>query len=144
MKAHGAINKDQLEFLIEKIEESDIAHDYAEIEVTEDKTILLTGEIYSEHERRKLKELLMEHTDAEEIDDEDLIIIESGDVNPADIEDDDEYVSDEISPLKEDFAGTEDVYRSLEDGIPYIPPVENPEENAHISKNSWLKKKRKN
>lgn len=145
MKSYGPLNKEQIEFITEKFEEADIAHEYIEMEMNEEKTIFLSGEIYSENELKKLKEILMEHTEAEDIEDDDLLVIESvGYMDPNGPEEDDDYVSDELSPLKEEFAGTEDVYQSLEDGIPYIPPMEDPEENYHFSKSSWLKKRRKN
>lgn len=143
MKFQGdEFSKDVADLLTEKMEESEIVHDYIEIEMPDELTILLHGEIYSELELKKLREILMEHTAAEEIDEEDIIVVETNYDNDEDSGSDD-YVSDEISPLKEDFAGTEDIYRSLEDGIPYIPPMENPEDGVQISKKAWLKKKKK-
>lgn len=106
------------------------------IKIGKGPSVTIRGEVYSESERYMVLQTIMDETGIDDIKD-DIAIMEDfhNDLDEEGIE-----KRDGLYDEDSDFIGTEDIFRSIEDGIPYIPPT-NPsyQELPEIIK--WKKKK---
>ena len=108
------------------------------VEVEEGPRVSLRGEVYSERERRMILQTVIDSVGADAV--VDGLVVMQG--LYGDIEDDDSYREEGLSDQDDDFIGTEDVFRSIEDGIPYIPPT-SPKYHDTTEADKWKKRKKK-
>ncbi|MFH1394596.1 MAG: hypothetical protein ABIH09_00360 [Candidatus Omnitrophota bacterium] len=90
--------------------------DFVDIKIEDESRVVLNGEISSLKEKELLCQILMDELEVDDIVDNLLIIDETEDESCYD--EPDEWLDDD-----NECAGTEDVFRSVEDGVPYIPPT---------------------
>ncbi|MBD3379682.1 MAG: BON domain-containing protein [Candidatus Omnitrophica bacterium] len=90
------------------------------VDIVKGEFVRVRGEVPSEHMRESLRDIV------EEIAGEGHIIDEVIVLRGLDEASGDDYLYDDGALYGEhdEYIGTEDAYRSLEDGIPYIPPTE--------------------
>ena len=112
-----------------------VNHDLINIEVKKGPTVILKGEVYSDNVRNMIKEAINEMTEVYAVVDELIVTRELYD----DMDDADE---NGLMDEDKDLIGTEDVSRSIEDGIPYIPPT-SPSYREHLDTNKPKRRKKK-
>lgn len=115
------------ELVRDELEDLGIELDTIDIELEDDSRVLLRGKVPS----RRLKELVAEAV-GEALGADDVVnqiaVVRGANEEPADDDDED---TDDIKDEDDDTVGTEDLGRSVEDGIPYIPPVKRAYREAH-------------
>ena len=124
--------------ILEQLDESGINLEQIEVLVKKGPVIVLRGEVYSEEIRKIINQIVKDTIDVDNIIDEMDTI--NADLN----EDDDQENDDEYSDDDDESFGTEDVFKSIEDGIPYIPPTTSPihDDLEEDRRNKRKKKKR--
>lgn len=100
-----------------QLEEAGIDCDPIRIEIDEDGTVDLSGEVCSLKEKETVLQIIEEGFGIENIKDE-LVVLE-GIVDEGASGDQKEDISD-----SEKVEDTEDIYTAIEDGVPYSPPSE--------------------
>ncbi|MBD3427306.1 MAG: hypothetical protein GF409_08840 [Candidatus Omnitrophica bacterium] len=134
------LSKNELRDLImDQIRELGVDLEAIRVKVKDGPVILLAGEVYSEKEHRSVLERVIDLVGAEAVDDR-MAVVQGryGDFE----EDEDEYGEDAFRDEDNDYMGTEDVFRSIEDGIPYIPPTR-PSYQKSEEPYQWTKSKKK-
>ena len=125
--------------ILEQLDESGINLEQIEVLVKKGPVIVLRGEVYSEEIRKIINQIVNDTIDV------DGIIDEMDTINVDFNEDDDQENDDEEDSDDDDESfGTKDVFKSIEDGIPYIPPTTSPihDDLEEGRRNKRKKKKR--
>ncbi len=109
---------DLKDLIFNQLKSSGIDTELLEIDVKNGPFVIIRGEIKSDRTRELIKQVILEEVGISKIKDE----LHSSD---DDYSDEDVNLDDEDNFYDEDneYIGTEDVFRSVEDGIPYIPPT---------------------
>jgi len=125
------------EYILEQLGDLGVETDALEIEVEEGPKVTLRGKVDSASGHEMIIRTIMDTADVDNVVDE-LVVIEDAVVD-ADSEGSEEDM--ELLDQDDESMGTEDAFRSVEDGIPYIPPS-NP--TYQESPGSKKRKKKKN
>jgi len=131
---------DLVKTILETLENAGIDPSSLEIIVRGDSGIIVRGEVNSEEEKKLVLETLIDDIGIVNITDN-LIVLNILDDFPEDIHNlrDDQELRDDDN----ECMGTEDIFRSVEEGLPYIPPMR-PTRQQGISKLiKWKKRKKK-
>jgi hypothetical protein len=134
----GLSKRELEELILDQLKELGVDLDVIKVEVEEGPRVSLRGEVYSDRERRMILQTVIDSVGADAV--VDGLVVMQGLYD--DVEDDDAYREDGLSDQDEDFIGTEDVFRSIEDGIPYIPPTSPTYQDA-TETDKWKKRKKK-
>jgi len=134
----NSFNDDLKELIREQLDEAGIASELIHIDFDKKSRIVLSGELYSEYVHRTILQITADAAGYENVVDR-LIVM---DAVYDEIENDPEDRDSEVYDEDEDFVGTEDVFRSIEDGIPYIPPSKPPRKG--LPNNLRWKRRKKN
>ena len=121
-------NEELKDLVKDGLEDLGVELDSIDIEVEDESRVVLRGRADSRREKELIGEAV---EDALGVDD---VVNELRVVNPAAVEDDDEADDDDSDDIRDgdnDTAGTQDLSRSVEDGIPYIPPLRRLYREAH-------------
>lgn len=113
----GQSGSDLKRLVFEKLYELGIDLDSIRIDVSKDNKIILKGEVFSDRAQNMVRQTIISLVGVDNLIDESIVI--EGLYDHGDGEDDYNDAYDEDSDY-----GTDDIFRSIEDGIPYIPPTE--------------------
>jgi hypothetical protein len=134
---NGLTDEDIRELILEQLDEAGIAPGAVGIRVLKGSRVVVEGNVDSEMMRKIIIQTIQNATGIDNIVDEMIVA-------------DDEYESFDEGPRHEDYelydedneyVGSEDMFRAVEDGVPYIPPTEPP--SSESSEAFQRKKKRK-
>ena len=125
------------EYILEQLRGLGVDTDPLEIEIEEGPKVTLRGKVDSASGHEMIIQTIMDLADVDNVTDE-LVVIEDAVVgfDSEGAEDDSELYDQDDESL-----GTEDAFRSVEDGIPYIPPTNPTYQESPASKK---RKKKKN
>ena len=112
-------NKELRDLVKEGFEDLGVELDSIDIEVEDECRVVLRGRADSRREKELIGEAVEDALGVDEVVNE-LRVVRPGVEDVDDEEDDD---SDDVRDDDNDIAGTQDLSRSVEDGIPYIPPM---------------------
>ena len=129
----GLTNEEIKELIFEQLRDEGVDIDVLEIEVTDGPRVIVKGKVGSEGEHYLIKKTIMDVVGIDDLEDELVVIDEPESI----VEENDEgglYNCDKDEEL------TEDAFESLEDGIPYTPPLRplHDESDEHMT---WKKRK---
>jgi hypothetical protein len=131
----GLTNEEIKEIIVEQLKDVGMDVDSLEIDVKPGPEVVLSGKVESEGARYLAKKTIMDIVGIDELNDE-LVVIDE----PESLEEEDEdgglYNRDEDDEL------TEDPFKALEDGIPYIPP-DRPSHDESSEDVTWKKRNKK-
>ncbi len=140
MKKRAKLNKKEkalYEAILQELEDIGIDTELLTISMEKGPKVVIEGEVYSHKDNELIYQVLSDTLGIEEIENYTVImagIREESSVNGEDFEN--------IEDLEDDSYGTEDIFESIEDGEPYIPPVSHV--YTELSQNiKWKKKKNK-
>ncbi|MBF0215705.1 MAG: BON domain-containing protein [Candidatus Omnitrophica bacterium] len=117
--------------IIENIKVLGVDPELVDIKIEPGPVITISGEVSSEREKNRIIQTILDIVGIEEVVDElEVIGGKFSDFHSEDHEDEDE------DPIDDDneSMGTEDLNRSMEDGLPYIPPTQSPFEEDRENK----------
>ena len=134
----GLTNEELRELVLEQLKNLGVDPDPIEIEIVDSVNIILRGKVDSESEREMIKQTMLDVLGVSAIID-DLVAICS---ENRDLLDTEEHEEGELYDEDEECIGTEDVFRSVEDGVPYIPPT-SPTYQKSPETIKWKKKRKK-
>jgi len=106
------------EYILEQLGDLGVDTDALEIEVGEGPTVTLRGKVDSASGREMIIRTIMDTADVDNVVDE-LVVIEDAVVDADSVGSEEDM---ELLDQDDESMGTEDAFRSVEDGIPYIPP----------------------
>jgi len=117
----GLSNKELKELIVERLTEAGINTRLIAMDVKKGKEVVVRGEVNSSDEKDVILGVLEEFIEPENVT-EGLIVME--DIEK-DFSDEDPYKEDDSDFYDEDneSMGTQDIFRSVEEGMPYIPPT---------------------
>ena len=119
MASIEGLSKEELkELILEEIRDLGLDPETIEVEILKGPKVVLRGKVDSGVERALIKQTIMDIVGIDEVIDE-LMAIRGADETPGE-EGQDKY---DLYEQDEEFVGTEDPTRAVEDGIPYIPPT---------------------
>lgn len=130
-------NNELKELLIVELKSCGVDTDLIRIKVDKGGHIILRGEVYSKSEKMMILQTIMDETGMDDITNELTIIQELY----VDLDDKEREERDGLFDEDDDNIGTEDIFRSIEEGIPYIPPT-NPAYHESSETIKWKKKKK--
>ncbi|MFC1548639.1 hypothetical protein ACFL5E_01615 [Candidatus Omnitrophota bacterium] len=134
----GLSNSELKELILGRLGELGVEHELIIIEIKEGPKVILRGEVYTEGDRKMVVQSIIDDLGVDDVVDE-LIVLQE------DYEDlegkGEEEQEEDIYEQGEEYVGTEDVFRSIEDGIPYIPPT-SPTYQESPETVKWKKKKK--
>ena len=133
----GLSKKEIKALILHQLDEAGVDHEMVEIKVSDGPKVVLVGEVPSRDAQKAIRQIITGEVGIRDIVDG-LIVVEGMD---SDLEYEDSYGANDLSDMDEDNIGTEDIFRSIEDGIPYIPPTTASYEEE--SDTSQWKKRRK-
>lgn len=114
------LSNDELRELVKDgLEELGVEPDTIDIEVVDESSVLLRGKAGSRREKELIGEAVENALGVDEVLNE--LRVARPEVDEAEEEDDDD--TGDVIDDDDDTVGTEDLTRSVEDGIPYMPPV---------------------
>jgi hypothetical protein len=125
MAKKESLSNDELkEIILEHLEDMGIAPGHVQVRVLKGPKVILRGEVPSESEREDLKNFIVDITGIGNI--LDGLKVSRDEYSGTE----EEGPSEEHELYDEDreYVGTDDVFRSVEDGVPYIPPTGPPPE----------------
>lgn len=130
----GLTNEEIRELIFEQLRDEGVDIDVLEIEVTDGPGVIIKGKVDSEGEHYLIKKTIMDIVGIDDLEDE-LVIIDEPESVFEEGEEGGLYNCDKDSEL------TEDAFESLEDGIPYIPPLRplHDESDEHMT---WKRQKK--
>ena len=131
------LSKDELkELILEQLVDAGIDTEAMEVEIGEGPRVILRGKVDFNSERAMIKEIIMDVAGVDDIIDELAVIRGAAGV------DEDDSAGEEKTPCEndEEFVGTEDMFQSVEEGVPYIPPT-NPTYQESSKNITWKKRK---
>ena len=111
----------------EDLEDLGVELESIDIEVEDESRVVLRGRADSRREKELIGEAVEEDLGADELVNELRVVRPDADED----DDDDDEDPDDIRDGDNDTVGTQDLSRSVEDGIPYIPPVRRTFREAH-------------
>lgn len=132
----GSITKEIKRTIQDRLRGTGVDVDSLHIIVSEGPEVIIRGEVGSHGEKEQIIDLVMEAAGIDDV--IDYLVV------PDDYSDDieqDDYHSADLRDPDEEFMGTEDAARSVEDGIPYIPPTK-PSYQRPSERIKWKRKKR--
>jgi len=134
----GLLKEELKELIVEQLEDAGVDIETIEVEIVDGPQVILRGKVDFGSERRMIKATIMDVVGIDDIVDELVVIRGVSDGT------EDEARDPEAAPYDEDeeFVGTEDVFQSVEDGVPYIPPS-NPTYRESPKNIRWKRKKAK-
>lgn len=114
------LSSEELKGLVkESLEDLGVELDSIDIEVEDESRVVLRGRVASRREKELIGEAVEEDLGADEVVNELRVVRPDAE----EVDDDDDDDPDDIRDGDNDTIGTQDLSRSVEDGIPYIPPV---------------------
>jgi len=120
MAKEDILSNDEIRgIILEHLEEMGKDPGNFEVRVMTGPQVLIRGEVSSEYERENIRNFITDAAGVDNIVDE---LVVSGDELEGD-KDDDDYGEHEMYDADQEYVGTDDVFRSVEDGVPYIPPT---------------------
>ena len=129
-------NKELKRIILDQLRKLDINCDALSIEIKNGSTVMLRGEIPNERVRALIKDAITHIPDVQAVVDHLTVVREDIDYHTnSDCDEEGRMLDDD-----RDFIGTEDVFRSIEDGIPYIPPT-SPAYRGTPKDKKWKRKK---
>ncbi len=131
-------NSELKNLIIEHLEDLGIEREMVDVEVRKGPKIVLRGEVYSERDRKTIIRMIKEDIGIGQVVDGILVLREEY----GDQEDTGKAEEEDIYEQGEEYVGTEDIFRSMEDGIPYIPPSD-PSYQRSYEELRWKKRKKK-
>jgi hypothetical protein len=131
-------NSELKNLIIEHLEDLGIEHEMVDVEVRKGPKIVLRGEVYSERDRKTIVRMIKEDIGIGQIVDGIIVLREEY----GEREDAGEAEEEDIYEQGEEYVGTEDIFRSMEDGIPYIPPSD-PSYHRSYEELRWKRGKKK-
>jgi len=134
----GLSKKELKAFILHQLDEAGVDHEMVEIKVSDGPKVILIGEVPSRDVQQAIRKIITTEVGIEDIVDG-LIVVEGMD---GDFEYEDSYGANDLADPDEDFIGTEDIFRSIEDGIPYIPPTTS-SFGEDSSSSKWKKRRKK-
>jgi len=125
----GISDKELRDLIVENLRDAGIDPDMIQIKIKKGRNIVLRGEVDSKRERNRIIQTIAEMARVGDIKDE-LIILEG--LHGEYLEEHTEYgYEDEIFDDDNECIGTNDVFRAMEDGMPYIPPTDSSFERSY-------------
>jgi len=118
----GLSNKELKELIVQSIKEAGVNPDLFEVRIKKGSRVILRGEVDSERERDLIMRTIRDVVGIDDIVNE--LIVLKGLHNDLPEDDSDDEHEDELFDEDHECIGTEDVFRSVEDGLPYIPPTD--------------------
>ncbi|MFH1552015.1 MAG: BON domain-containing protein [Candidatus Omnitrophota bacterium] len=115
----GLSNEELKELILEQLGELGIDSETVDITIEDGPKVSLRGKVDSERERGMIKQTIMDVVGIDDIIDE-LVVIEG--VNNG-LEDEESSKGAELYDEDKEYMGSEDAFRAVEDGVPYIPPT---------------------
>jgi hypothetical protein len=131
-------NSELKSLIIERLEDLGIEHEMVNVEIRKGPKIVLRGEVYSERDRRTIIRTIKEDIGIGQIVDGLIVLREEYD----EPENGGQAEEEDIYEQGEEYVGTEDIFRSMEDGIPYIPPSD-PSFHRSYEEQRWKRRRRK-
>lgn len=131
----GMPENDLKRLVFEKLYELGIDLESIRINVSKDSKIVLKGDVSSKRTQNMVRQAIIKVVGVDNLIDESIVFEGLDDYE----DDDDDSHGGGTHDEDDDSYGTEDIFRSIEDGIPYIPPTE-PTRQEHGNK---FKRKRK-
>ena len=140
MKNIDGLSKKELKaFILYQLDEAGVDHEMVEIKVSDGPKVVLVGEVPSRDIQQAIRKIISIEVGIQDIVDG-LIVVEGMD---SDLEYEDSNGANDLSDPDGDYIGTEDIFRSIEDGIPYIPPTTSSFEEGSSNKRWNKRRKRK-
>jgi hypothetical protein len=131
------LSKEELkELILEQLADASIGTETIEVEIVDGPQVILRGKVDFSSERRMIKAIIMDVDGIDDIVDELVVIRGVSDGTEDETRDLGSVPYDE----DEEFVGTEDVFQSVENGVPYIPPT-SPTYQESPKNIRWKKKK---
>jgi len=132
----GLTTEEIKELILDDLRDVDADVEGVEVEVSRGPVVVLKGKVDSEADREIIIETITDIVGVDDIRDEMIVIEDVEDLDAAESEE--EGVSDQ----EDKDVGTEDAFQSVEDGIPYIPPMR-PTHRGPSETSRWKKRKRR-
>ena len=134
--SEGLSNIELKELIIENLKDIGIDPELLDIHIKKNQRVVLRGDIYSEGEGNLIVQTIMDIIGIEHVKNE--MRVNEGRSDDFYLDDEEEeYLLDEDN----ESYGTEDIFRSVEDGLPYVPPMVSSAEK--LEKQSRRKKARR-
>lgn len=131
-------NEELLNLINENLREIGVDPELIEIEIKKGSEIIVRGEVDSKRQRDLVIQTIAEAAQTEDVNDK-LVVL--GELSDDEFEEDDPSKENELYDEDNQSVGTEDVFRSVEEGMPYIPPSDPAYQKA--SENAKKKRKKK-
>ncbi|MFH1665567.1 MAG: hypothetical protein ABIA77_05425 [Candidatus Omnitrophota bacterium] len=125
--------------ILSELKDVGYSTELVDIRVVKGKKVILSGEVLSPYEKNILVNTASSVVGSDNVIDETVIMDNACD----EYEDDSLLKNNELRDEDEDFIGTEDIFRSIEDGIPYIPPTSSPSRRRSSGPSNGNRRKRK-
>jgi hypothetical protein len=123
MEESNGLSKDELrELILEQLDEMGIAPGTIEVRILEGRKVALEGKVDSDRGRKFIVKAAQDIAGINNVIDE-LIAAEDECESYGGEEAHEEY---ELYDEDNEYIGSEDVFRAVEDGVPYIPPTSPP------------------
>jgi len=135
----GLSNEEIKQLIIANLRGFDIDPELISIKITKGSKIILRGAVETQRHRDLVVQTIQDVAGVEDVKDE-LVILqdEYGDFS------DEEELEEEFLDDDNEYYGTDDIVKSIEDGLPYIPPMTSSfEEPTEEEEEPEKKKKRK-
>ncbi|MGD2278731.1 MAG: BON domain-containing protein [Candidatus Omnitrophota bacterium] len=118
--ANGLTNGELKELILEHLDEMGVAPGAVEVRILKGPKVVLEGKVDSDRKKDLIIRYVRDVAGLSDIVDE-LIVIE-------DLEEleEDHHEDYELYDEDNEYVGSEDVFRAVEDGVPYVPPTEPP------------------
>ncbi len=117
----GLSNEELKELILEHLREDGVDPETIEVEVQDGPRVILKGKVDSGTQHEMIKQIITDIVGVEDIIDE-IMVIQGVDDDEI-LEEDEEEEEKDVYDEDEEDTGTEDAFRAVEDGIPYIPPT---------------------
>jgi hypothetical protein len=134
----NGLSKEELKaYILEQIRDLGIDVETIEVDIGDGPVIILRGKVDSASERGMINQTIMDLADIEEVIDE-LVVVQGVSEGL-----EDQRFDEKASLYDEDeeCVGTEDAFRSVADGVPYIPPSK-PTYQGSSDNKKWKRKKK--
>ena len=119
--ANGLTNGELKELILEHLDEMGIAPGAVEVRVLKGHKVVLEGKVDSERNKDLIIRYVRDVAGLSDIVDE-LIVVEDFE----ELREEDHHEDYELYDEDNEYVGSEDVFRAVEDGVPYVPPTEPP------------------
>ncbi|MFQ5952277.1 MAG: hypothetical protein ACE5JK_02610 [Candidatus Omnitrophota bacterium] len=136
---NGLSNDELRELILEQLDEMGIAPGTVEIRVIKGSKVVLEGQIDSDRKRGIIIRVVQDMVGTDNVIDE-LIVAED---EYEDFGAEEAHEDYELYDEDNEYVGSEDVFRAVEDGVPYIPPTEPPFPESYETPERGKKRKKK-